>query len=140
MKYIKLFESFDQYDLWNSVSMKKIKQDIADMFIELTDEGYIIRVSEMSNDSHIKKNGSLRVYIEGENDWFFFDEISDTVSMLIDYFESEFDDIKVTFSYERYKSSFDYVKRNKQEVMNEEDKHFLVSYFSVKFEKVNKKL
>ncbi len=37
MKYIKLFEKFDQYDTWNYGSMSKIKQDIDDMFIELTD-------------------------------------------------------------------------------------------------------
>lgn len=131
MKYIKVFENFDQYDFWNYGSMSKIRQDIADMFIELTDEGYSVDV---------KIIGTLQVYIEGKNDWFFFDEISDTILMLIDYVESEFDDVKVTFSYERYNSSFEYVKQNQQEVMDEEDKHFLVSYFRIEFETGNKKL
>jgi len=131
MKYIKVFEKFDQYDFWNYGSMSKIKQDIADMFIELTDEGYEVDV---------KMIGTLQVYIEGENDWFFFDEIYDAVLMLIDYVESEFGDVKVTFSYERYNSSFEYVKQNQQEVMDKEDKHFLVSYFTIEFETGNKKL
>lgn len=137
MKYIKLFEGFDQYDFWNYGSMKKIKQDINDMFIGLIDDGYEVDV---------KIIGTLQVYIEGKwrfvgfHDWFFFDEISDTVSMLIEYVESEFDDVKVTFSYERYNSSFEYIKQNKQEVMDFEDKHFLVSYFSIEFETGNKKL
>ena len=140
MKYIKLFEGFDQYDFWNYGSMKKIKQDINDMFIGLIDDGYEVDV---------KIIGTLQVYIEGKNDWFSFDEISETVSMLIDYVESEFDDVKVIYDYEEYNESSYMMSREwKQKVMarlfspNNEtgNKHFLVSYFSIEFETGNKKL
>ena len=90
MRYIKVFEKFDQYDFWNYGSMSKIKQDIADMFIELTDEGYEVDV---------KMIGTLQIYIEGKEDWFLFDEIYDTVSMLIDYVENEFDDVKISYDF-----------------------------------------
>ena len=125
MKYIKVFEKFDQYDFWNYGSMSKIRQDIADMFIELTDEGYEVDV---------KMIGTLQVYIEGKNDWFFFDEIYDTVLMLIDYVESEFEDVKISYDYEQYND------RYKPKVMEKEDKHVLFSHFTIEFMTGNKKL
>ena len=134
MKYIKVFEKFDQYDFWNYGSMSKIKQDIADMFIELTDEGYEVDV---------KMIGTLQVYIEGKNDWFFFDEIYDTVLMLIDYVESEFDDVNISYDYEEYndpKTSITGSREYIQQVMEKEDKHVLFSHFFIEFVTGNKKL
>ena len=140
MKYIKLFEGFDQDD-----SMEKIKQDINDIFIELIDVGYEVDVKIHPS----VLIDSLQVDIVGENDWFFFDKIYENILMLIDYVESEFDDVKVIYDYEEYNESSYMMSREwKQKVMerlfssnNEtENKHFLVSYFSVEFETVNKKL
>ena len=134
MKYIKVFEKFDQYDFWNYGSMSKIKQDIADMFIELTDEGYEVDV---------KMIGTLQIYIEGKEDWFLFDEIYDTVSMLIDYVENEFDDVKISYDYEEYndpKTSITGSREYIQKVMQKEDKHVLFSHFFIEFETGNKKL
>jgi hypothetical protein len=134
MKYIKVFEKFDQYDFWNYGSMSKIKQDIADMFIELTDEGYEVDV---------KMIGTLQVYIEGKNDWFFFDEIYDTVLMLIDYVESEFEDVKISYDYEEYNDPNRTItgsREYKQKVMQKEDKHVLFSHFTIEFMTGNKKL
>jgi hypothetical protein len=138
MKNIKLFENFDQYDYWHYASMKKIKQDINDMFIELVDDGFEVDTKFIS---------TLQVYIEGKDDWFFFDKIYETVLMLIDYVENEFEDVKVIFDYEEYNES-SYMKTRdwKQGTMerlfnNEtENKHFLISYFSIEFETGNKKL
>ena len=134
MKYIKVFEKFDQYDFWNYGSMSKIKQDIADMFIELTDEGYEVDV---------KMIGTLQIYIEGKEDWFLFDEIYDTVSMLIDYVENEFDDVKISYDYEEYndpKTSITGSREYIQKVMQKEDTHVLFSHFFIEFETGNKKL
>jgi hypothetical protein len=134
MKYIKVFEKFDQYDFWNYGSMSKIRQDIADMFIELTDGGYEVDV---------KMIGTLQVYIEGKDDWFFFDEIYDTVLMLIDYVESEFEDVKISYDYEEYndpKTSITGSREYIQQVMEKEDKHVLFSHFFIEFTTGNKKL
>lgn len=134
MRYIKVFEKFDQYDFWNYGSMSKIKQDIDDMFIELTDEGYEVDV---------KIIGSLQVYIEGKDDWFFFDEIYDTILMLIDYVENEFDDVKISYDYEEYNDPMRTItgsREYKQKVMQKEDKHVLFSHFTIEFTTGNKKL
>lgn len=134
MRYIKVFEKFDQYDFCNYGSMSKIRQDIADMFIELTDEGYEVDV---------KMIGTLQVYIEGKDDWFFFDEIYDTILMLIDYVENEFDDVKISYDYEEYndpKRTITGSREYKQKVMQKEDKHVLFSHFTIEFATGNKKL
>jgi uncharacterized protein (UPF0335 family) len=70
MRYIKVFEKFDG-------SMSKIKQDIDDMFIELTDEGYEV---------DIKMIGTLQVSVKikkpKEHN---IEEVEDYILMFIDY-------------------------------------------------------
>lgn len=132
MKYIKLYEKYDQYDDWHYGSINKIKEDIGNMFIELTDEGFSVETRIIS---------TLQVYIEGGHDWFFFDEIYETVLMLVDYVENEFEDVKVTYDYEEYnQSSITRNREYKQKVMDKEDKHVLFSYFNIEFATGNKRL
>lgn len=133
MKYIKIFDKYDQYDDWHYGSISKIKKDINDMFIELTDEDYQVDIRTIS---------TLQVLIDKqEEDWFFFDEIYETVLMLIDYVESEFEDVKVMYDYEEYNQvSITRNREYRQKVMDKEDKHVLFSYFNIEFATGYKKL
>ena len=86
MKYIKLFERFDE-DEW-----VLIEQNIMDIFVELIDIGYVIEVRDAVNDSVsvcIKKPKELDL-----------EDTRDYILMFIDYMSDLWSDCYITTSYE----------------------------------------
>jgi uncharacterized protein (UPF0335 family) len=86
MRYIKLFERFDE-DEWAS-----IEQNIKDIFVELIDIGYVIEVKDAVYDSVsvcIKKPKELDI-----------EDTRDYILMFIDYMSELWSDCYITTSYE----------------------------------------
>ena len=84
----------------------------------------------------LKRLAKLEINIEhSQDDWFFFDKIYEELMMLIDYMKLKFkDDIDIIYNYEEYnESSLMKTKEWKKNVMNKENKHFLMSYFEIDF-------
>ncbi len=123
---IKLFENFEE-NLRFKYNEDKLRIDIDGILVELLDKGFKYEVN-------LKKN--LEINIEhSQNDWFFFDKIYEELMMLIDYMKLKYkDDIDVIYNYEEYnESSLMRTKEWKKNVMNKENKHFLMSYFEIDF-------
>ena len=89
MKYIKLFENFDE---------DKIKSDLQDIFVELIDNGFVVNVSthlvklDDNIDFEFKKKG-------GSN--FKYQDIKEYVLMAFDYIETLWGSIEVEYKTER---------------------------------------
>lgn len=123
---IKLFENFEE-NLRFKYHEDKLRTDIDGIFVELLDKGFRYEVN-------FRKN--LEINIEhSQDDWFFFDKIYEELMMLIDYMKLKFkDDIDIIYNYEEYnESSLMKSKEWKKNVMNKENKHFLMSYFEIDF-------
>jgi hypothetical protein len=123
---IKLFENFEE-NLRFKYNEDKLRTDIDGILVELLDKGFRYEVN-------FKKN--LEINIEhSQDDWFFFDKIYEEIMMLIDYMKLKYkDDIDVIYNYEEYnESSLMRTKEWKKNVMNKENKHFLMSYFEIDF-------
>jgi hypothetical protein len=123
---IKLFENFEE-NLRFKYNEDKLRTDIDGILVELLDKGFRYEVN-------FKKN--LEINIEhSQDDWFFFDKIYEELMMLIDYMKLKYkDDIDVIYNYEEYnESSLMRTKEWKKNVMNKENKHFLMSYFEIDF-------
>lgn len=89
MRYIKLFENFDE---------NKIKSDLQDIFVELIDNGFVVNVSThlVNLDDNIdfefkKKDGSN----------FKYQDIKEYVLMALDYIETLWNSINVEYKTER---------------------------------------
>jgi hypothetical protein len=123
---IKLFENFEE-NLRFKYHEDKLRTDIDGIFVELLDKGFRYEVN-------FRKK--LEINIEhSQDDWFFFDKIYEELMMLIDYMKLKFkDDIDIIYNYEEYnESSLMKTKEWKKNVMNKENKHFLMSYFEIDF-------
>lgn len=89
MKYIKLFENFDE---------NKIKSDLQDIFVELVDNGFVVNVSthlvnlEDNIEFEFKKKGSSN---------FKYQDIKEYVLMALDYIETLWGNIEVEYKTER---------------------------------------
>jgi hypothetical protein len=89
MRYIKLFENFDE---------DKIKSDLQDIFVELVDNGFVVNVSThlVNLDDNIefefKKKG-------GSN--FKYKDIKEYVLMALDYIETLWNSIDVEYKTEK---------------------------------------
>ena len=89
MRYIKLFENFDE---------NKIKSDLQDIFVELVDNDFVVNVSthlvnlDDNIDFEFKKKG-------GSN--FKYQDIKEYVLMALDYIETLWGDIDVEYKTEK---------------------------------------
>jgi hypothetical protein len=89
MKYIKLFENFDE---------NKIKSDLQDIFVELVDNGFVVNVSthlvnlDDNIDFEFKKKDSSN---------FKYQDIKEYVLMALDYIETLWNSINVEYKTER---------------------------------------
>lgn len=89
MKYIKLFENFDE---------DKIKSDLQDIFVELVDNGFVVNVSThlVNLDDNIEFEFKKK---DGSN--FKYKDIKENVLMALDYIETLWNSIDVEFRTER---------------------------------------
>ena len=89
MKYIKLFENFDE---------NKIKSNLQDIFVELIDNGFVVNVSthlvnlDDNIDFEFKKKDSSN---------FKYQDIKEYVLMALDYIETLWNSINVEYKTER---------------------------------------
>ena len=89
MRYIKLFENFDE---------NKIKSDLQDIFVELIDNGFVVNVSthlvnlDDNIDFEFKKKDSSN---------FKYQDIKEYVLMALDYIETLWNSINVEYKTER---------------------------------------
>ena len=89
MRYIKLFENFDE---------NKIKSDLQDIFVELIDNGFIVNVSThlVNLDDNIEFEFKKK---DGGN--FKYQDIKEYVLMALDYIETLWNSINVEYKTER---------------------------------------
>ena len=89
MKYIKLFENFDE---------NKIKSDLQDIFVELIDNGFVVNVfTHLVNlDDNIEFEFKKK---DGSN--FKYQDIKEYVLMALDYIETLWGSIDVEYKTER---------------------------------------
>jgi len=88
MRYIKLFENFDE---------NKIKSDLHDIFVELVDNGFVVNVS--THLVNLDDNIEFEFKKKGGN--FKYQDIKEYVSMALDYIETLWNSIDVEFRTER---------------------------------------
>ena len=89
MRYIKLFENFDE---------NKIKSDLQDIFVELIDNGFVVNVSThlVNLDDNIEFEFKKK---DGSN--FKYQDIKEYVLMALDYIETLWNSINVEYKTER---------------------------------------
>lgn len=89
MKYIKLFENFDE---------NKIKSNLQDIFVELIDNGFVVNVSThlVNSDDNIEFEFKKK---DGSN--FKYQDIKEYVLMALDYIETLWNSINVEYKTER---------------------------------------
>lgn len=114
MRKIKLFEDFnlekeklDEYD--KSFRIEKVRQNLEDIFVELSDINYSVKVNALQYD--ITPNIHYEIILV-RNAGIDFDELSDYVMMLKDYLSDyEYDNMKFhswSFGHSDYKVDLDF--------------------------------
>ena len=88
MKYIKLFENFDE---------NKIKSDLQDIFVELVDSGFVVNVS-----THlVNLDDNIEFEFKKKYSNFRYKDIKEYVLMALDYIETLWGDIDVEYKTEK---------------------------------------
>ena len=89
MRYIKLFENFDE---------NKIKSDLQDIFVELIDNGFVVNIS--THLVNLDDNIELEFNKKGGSN-FKYQDIKEYVLMALDYIETLWGDIDVEYKTEK---------------------------------------
>ncbi len=112
MKYIKLFESFNDFsNIKNDIII--LKKDARDMFVELTDEGYKIY--------WYSANTQIRIY---KFLGFDLNHVKEYILMFNDYMEERFNDINFYYKIQNiYQEetlipSYEYLENVKEEIVS----------------------
>ena len=114
MVRIKLYEDFQD----KSVKVEKVRQDLEDIFVELSDLGYSVKVNALQYD--ITPNTHYEVILV-RNSGIDFNDLSDYVMMFKDYLSDyEYDNMKwhswsLGHSKYRIDNDFDTIVKNRVE-------------------------